>query len=74
MTTDDLEIETLKQRAHTLSRALFLHLDEYIEDFPTGTPQQLIELIKQITIETDKTIQITTDLKKLGLICRSINM
>ncbi|MES9924486.1 MAG: hypothetical protein ABW152_10355 [Candidatus Thiodiazotropha endolucinida] len=73
MTTDNLEIETLKQRAHTLSRALFLHLDEYIEDFPTGTPQQLIELIKQITIETDKTIQITTDLKKLSLICRSIN-
>lgn len=73
MTTDDFEIETLKQRAHTLSRALFLHLDEYIEDFPTGTPQQLIELIKQITVETDKTIQKTKDFNKLGLICRSIN-
>ncbi len=70
---DTLELEYLRQRAHTLSRALFLRLDEYVEDFPTGTPLELIQLFKKITEEADQTILTTTDVDRLGLICRTLN-
>ena len=70
--SDGLEVNFLKQRAHTLSRALFFRLDEYVEDFPTGEPLHLINLFKRVAVETDETIESTSDINRLVLIGQTL--
>jgi hypothetical protein len=70
---ESLGVEYLRQRGHALSRALFLRLDEYVDDFPTGTPVTLVRFFKAIAEESDKTIAATSDPQRLTLICQILS-
>lgn len=49
---------------------LFLRLDEYVEDFPTGTPLRLIDLFKKIVKEIDAIVERTHNNALLHRICQ----
>lgn len=59
------EEEFLRDKARALSSGLFLRLDEFVNDFPGGTPGQLIALIKLFLKEIDVQLEITSSRKLL---------
>lgn len=64
------DVNYFRHRAHTLSMGFFLRLDEYVEDFPTGTPLTLIELFKTIVKEIDTIVERTDNNALLNRICQ----
>ena len=47
-------------------------MEEYVEDFPTGVPQELVALFKDVARESDDIIEGTADTNELSLICRTL--
>lgn len=66
------DVKYFRHRAHTLCMGLFFRLDEYVEDFPTGTPQRLIDVIKKIVVEIDAVVDRVDDDRLLKGICSII--
>ena len=67
------ELEHLRNRAHTLCSGLSQRFEEiYTFDFPTPTPQKLIQLLQNILLEFSEEINKATDAKFLILISQLI--
>lgn len=62
----------LRKRAHSLRIGLVSRLSEYASDFPSGTPKETIDLIKQILVGAAELINSSTDPRFLEQTCREI--
>jgi hypothetical protein len=65
----DIVLTFQKQRAHSLTIGLVNRLGEYASDFPTGTASDLIDTVKQLSIEMQKVADTSDDVKIIELIC-----
>jgi hypothetical protein len=48
---------------------LFLRLDEYVEDFPAGTPKRLITLLREIVSRVRIAIDLQNDIREIRTTC-----
>jgi hypothetical protein len=62
----------LRKRAHSLRIGLLARLSEYASDFPSGTPKEIIDLIKRILVGAAEQIESSIDTRFLEQTCREI--
>jgi hypothetical protein len=63
------ETKVLRERAHSLCTGLFFRLDEFVDDFPTGIPRNLIEVVQSLLRELQSIADEEDDPEILWDIC-----
>jgi hypothetical protein len=63
------ETTLLREKAHALCTGLFFRLDEFVDDFPTGIPRDLIETVQRLLRELQKIADEEEDAEILFDIC-----
>src|SRR5258706_16486008 len=66
------ETDYLRERAHALRLGLFFRLQEFVDDFPSDTPQAHIRILEDVLKRIEGVITHATDKRSLILVCTLI--
>lgn len=67
------EEQYLKEKAHALRTGLFFRLEEFVDDFPTGSPGKLIDILKRILTAASDSIEAASDKRILILVYNAVH-